>query len=166
MPFLETNRLLLIPFTIDYVEAAMKGREALKAVSGYDVSEQWPNEDYAEILPWVAEQLKENPERSRWSGLIIHKEDHIVIGELGGKGGPDENGVIEIGYGIVPDYQGSGYASEIVRAFVDWLNQCPEITKVVAECAEDNIASKRVLEKTGFQLVKRRNGMLYWESVN
>jgi [ribosomal protein S5]-alanine N-acetyltransferase len=160
---IETKRLQIIHFSMNCLEAAMEGKEALKKVSGYNVAAEWPNRDYAEILPWLLEQWKKHPEQQKWSGLIVHKGDSMIIGEIGGKGAPDENGVIEIGYGIVPKYEGKGYATEAVRAFVHWLKQCPEVHKVAAECAKENIASKRVLEKAGFRLKRENSGMLYWE---
>ena len=90
--------------------------------------------DYAEILPWKAERLQENPESSRWSGLIIHKKDNTIIGDMGCKGGPDVNGIVEIGYSIVPDYQGNGYATEMVKGLVEWLLDQQNVTTIKAEC--------------------------------
>ncbi|MFC4184039.1 GNAT family N-acetyltransferase [Saccharococcus thermophilus] len=163
MSLIETKRLQIIRFSMNCLEAAVEGKEALKKASGYDVAAEWPNRDYGEILPWLLEQWKKHPEQQKWSGLIVHKGNSMIIEEIGGKGAPDENGVIEIGYGIVPKYEGKGYATEAVRAFVHWLTQCPEVNKVVAECAKENIASKRVLEKAGFQLRAQDDAMLFWE---
>jgi [ribosomal protein S5]-alanine N-acetyltransferase len=92
---IETKRLQIIHFSINCLEAAMEGKEALKKVSGYDVAEEWPNRDYAEILPWLLEQWKKHPEQQKWSGLIVHKGDSMIIGEIGGKGAPDENGALK-----------------------------------------------------------------------
>lgn len=67
----------------------------------------------------------------------------------------------ELGYWIVPEKQGNGYASEaaelcLVHAF-DQLG----LHKVWARTVADNEASKRVLEKLGFQ----REGVLreHWQ---
>lgn len=160
---IETKRLLIIPFTHEFASAAAKGREALEAILPYKVFDEWPNQDYADILPFVAERLAENPEGSKWSRIIIHKDEQMLIGEMGCKGGPDENGVVEIGYGIVPAYRNKGFASEMVRGLVAWLIQLPEIKKITAECLVENPASARVLQKSGFQQTRVLDGMIYWE---
>ncbi|MCR4719897.1 MAG: GNAT family N-acetyltransferase, partial [Firmicutes bacterium] len=71
------------------------------------------------------------------------------IGELCFKG-LDENGVAEIGYGILEEHQCQGYATEAVKAVLTWAFQNPKVTAVEAETDAENMASKRVLEKCGF----------------
>jgi RimJ/RimL family protein N-acetyltransferase len=56
----------------------------------------------------------------------------------------------EIGYGIAPEARGNGHATEAVRqvtlrAFTD-----TPLRKLIAYVHEDNAASRRVLEKTGY----------------
>ncbi|WP_044747716.1 GNAT family N-acetyltransferase [Bacillus alveayuensis] len=160
---LETKRLFIIPFTLKYAKAALNGNEKLENVSGYRVENEWPSPDYKEILPFIVQQVTEKPELRRWNRLIVHKEEQMIIGEIGCKGEPDGHGIVEIGYGIVPAYQGYGYATEAVQAFVQWLLSLPEITKVTAECLEDNAASIRVLEKAGFKRTSHKQSIIYWE---
>ncbi|TCS92202.1 GNAT family N-acetyltransferase [Hazenella coriacea] len=160
---IETKRLQMVPFTLEYVRAAIMGKEQLESILNYQVSEQWPNPDFAEILPWMADQLEQNPLQSKWSGLIVHRSEQILIGEIGCKGCPSPDGVVEIGYGIVPDYQNDGYATEMVQGFVQWLLQLPEIRKVTAECLKDNRPSVRVLEKVGFTQTRTDQSFIYWE---
>lgn len=58
MPNIETERLLMITFRLELVEATIKGREELEKVIPYKVSREWPMSDYKEILPWIAEGLR------------------------------------------------------------------------------------------------------------
>ena len=44
---------------------------------------------------------------------------------------------------------GQGYATEAARVVVTWLKSLPGICRIWATCDTDNIASVRVLEKTG-----------------
>ncbi|PEA52656.1 GNAT family N-acetyltransferase [Bacillus pseudomycoides] len=162
MPYIETERLKMISFTLELVEATIQGNEELSKIVLYKVSKQWPMPDYAEILPWIAERLQENPESSRWSGLIIHKKDNTIIGDMGCKGAPDVNGIVEIGYSIVPDYQEKGYATEMVKGLVQWLLNQENVTTIKAECLTSNTASVRVLEKSGFCCVLEKDSMKYW----
>jgi RimJ/RimL family protein N-acetyltransferase len=62
----------------------------------------------------------------------------------------------EIGYTLAPAFQGHGYATEAVRAVLDHLFRVRGLHRVSAECDARNVASARVLERTGF----RREGLL------
>ena len=92
----------------------------------------------------------ENPEQWEWYAIwMIELKDGTHIGELCFKG-LDSNGVVEIGYGIMEQYQEHGYATEAVKAISAWAFQEPKVTAIEAEIDDKNIASKKVLEKCGF----------------
>ncbi len=92
----------------------------------------------------------ENPEQWEWYAIwMIELKDGTHIGELCFKG-LDSNGVVEIGYGIMEQYQEHGYATEAVKAISAWAFQEPNVTAIEAEIDDKNIASKKVLEKCGF----------------
>ena len=55
----------------------------------------------------------------------------------------------EIGYGIGSDYWGRGYATEAVRAFIDWCFEEKSLGTVYASFFTGNEASRRVMEKCG-----------------
>lgn len=57
----------------------------------------------------------------------------------------------EVGYMLLPEQQGQGYATESLQAVIDWASLQFNVHKFVAHCACDNQASVRVLEKCGFQ---------------
>ncbi|KAL2813732.1 GNAT domain-containing protein [Aspergillus granulosus] len=88
-------------------------------------------------------------------------EDRIVAQAGIMKGISEVTGVerFEIGYMFVPGVWGKGYASEAVRGMVQWwFGLCPEEGRgetegIYAIVAKSNLASLRVMEKCGFQLV-------------
>jgi RimJ/RimL family protein N-acetyltransferase len=57
----------------------------------------------------------------------------------------------EIGYALVPSERGKGYCSEAVMIIVDYLFLSKEIVRIQAHTDVRNVASQRVLEKTGFK---------------
>ena len=73
-----------------------------------------------------------------------------VIGNGGFKGRPGEDGTVEIGYSIMEEHQGAGYATEAVKALIAWAFGHPEVARVVAETYPDLAKSIRVLKKNGF----------------
>ncbi len=69
---------------------------------------------------------------------MIELKDGTHIGDLCFKG-LSADGVSEIGYGILPQYQGKGYATEAVTAALKWAFEHPEVTAIEAEAASDNM---------------------------
>ncbi len=93
---------------------------------------------------------KANPDKWEWYAIwMIELKDGAHIGELCFKGLSQE-GVAEIGYGILDDHQGHGYATEAISALVEWALHQHGVICIKAEIEEHNIASERVLEKTRF----------------
>ncbi|TSI07865.1 GNAT family N-acetyltransferase [Lysinibacillus sp. BW-2-10] len=144
---LQTERLMLIPCTEEVLHSSA------------------PADDY-EIGPHISmyiTELKEDPTLTGWGvWLVIEKQTHTIIGDIGFKGKPDANHTVEIGYGIVPSAQNKGYATEAVRALIDWAFSFDHVETIVAECLEDNVASIKVLEKVQMQRTGLEMNMLKW----
>ena len=145
---LETNRLKLYAASEEQMEAfiATQTEEVLKMA-------------YTEMLNGALAH------RDRWEWYaiwMIELKDCTHIGELCFKG-IDESGSTEIGYGIADEYQDCGYATEAVTAAVSWALGQNKINCVSAEVDKENIASIRVLEKSGFKPTGRvgEEGPLY-----
>jgi len=83
---------------------------------------------------------------------LVHRNSGKVVGFCSFKG-PPTDGVVEIAYGIAPDEQRKGYATEAARALVEFARTFPEVRVIRAHTLPDGIASKRVLEKCGFRHV-------------
>ena len=92
----------------------------------------------------------DHPEQWNWYAIwMMEEKSGKHVGDLCFKGlNPD--GSVEIGYGILEDFWGRGYATEAVRAAVEWALQQPGVTRVEAETEPENAASQRVLAKCGF----------------
>ncbi len=132
---IETKRLKLYPASQEQMEAfiAAQSVDVLKAA-------------YTEML----DGCLAHPDQWAWYAIwMAELKNGTHIGELCFKG-IAESGSAEIGYGIAGDYQGLGYASEAVSALADWALNQPGVKCVTAETEASNIASQRVLEKSGF----------------
>lgn len=62
------------------------------------------------------------------------------------------NGSIELGYVVHPDWQNNGYATEALRAAIQELFRMG-YAAVRAGVFEENIASRRVIEKSGMKMI-------------
>lgn len=160
---LETQRLKLIPFTLELKKAALTDRARLTEMLGVAIPDAWPGADMLEALPHFIEVIKQDPAGLVWDGIIIHKADLVAIGGIGFHGPPDGAGMVEIGYNIIPAYEGHGYATEMARRVIDWAFHTSGIQMITAECLDDNIGSIRVLEKVGMRRLAPEGNMLRWE---
>jgi RimJ/RimL family protein N-acetyltransferase len=69
----------------------------------------------------------------------------------------------EVGYHIGKIYTCNGYATEAVKAFLEYMMSYKRLDKVYGICISENYASKRVLEKCGFQ--KEYEGLGIYQGV-
>ncbi|MFT5705500.1 MAG: RimJ/RimL family protein N-acetyltransferase [Shewanella sp.] len=58
----------------------------------------------------------------------------------------------EVGYMLALEGQGKGYATESLKAVIDWGCLSCNVHKFIGTCSTGNLASVRVLEKAGFTL--------------
>ncbi|MHA1904602.1 MAG: GNAT family N-acetyltransferase [Candidatus Thorarchaeota archaeon] len=85
--------------------------------------------------------------------FIIEKKDSTRIGILhffdskyGGYATSKE-----VGFFLIPEERGKGYCTEATGIALDYLFLLYPLLRIQAVCATTNIASMRVLEKSGFQ---------------
>jgi len=104
-------------------------------------------------LAWLA-QFEASGASDPWvhGFRLVHRSSGNIVGFCSFKG-PPADGVVEIAYGIAPDEQGKGYATEAAQALVAFARSFPEVKVIRAHTLADGAASKRVLEKCGFQCV-------------
>jgi len=76
---------------------------------------------------------------------------------------PMNDGRWEVGYHIAKAYTGNGYATEAVKAFLPKIMKQLSIKEILGNCVAENIASRKVLEKTGF--IKEFEGMGIFQGV-
>lgn len=102
---------------------------------------------YGEMLDLMRAQPGKEEYTCDWK---ICLPDGTVIGGAGFKGAPDNNGDVEIGYGIDEAYRCHGYATEAVGAMTKWALTQPGVRRVLAQTEPGNTISQRVLQKCGF----------------
>ena len=84
--------------------------------------------------------------------------DDVIVGTIGAYGYND--GQIEIGFSVVPGWQGRGLATEALEKVLEYLTENEGIPYVTAWCAAENVGSRRVLEKAGMRLLSEEKGGL------
>ena len=84
--------------------------------------------------------------------------DDVIVGTIGAYDYKDNQ--IEVGFSVVPGWQGRGLATEALKKVLEYLTENEGIPCVFAWCANENIGSQRVLEQAGMQLIHTQKGVL------
>jgi ribosomal-protein-alanine N-acetyltransferase len=100
-----------------------------------------------------------------WYAINIDRDsgERSLVGAGGYFGPPDSQGIVEIGYSVLPEWQQLGYAKEIVRALVAHASTFEKINNTIAHTSPENEASKRVLMACGFTEVGMNEDKLRFE---
>ncbi|MDQ1643011.1 MAG: hypothetical protein QOJ90_2362 [Actinomycetota bacterium] len=151
---LSTPRLVLVPQSLTAARALLAGEDpGLLLGAGY------PHADTIDGLSIVVSHANNDTDLGGW--FITRAEDGRVIGDCGTKGWVDEEGRVEIGYGLAAPFRERGYGTEAVQAMVDWLRAQTDVQAVTAEVEVGNTASRRLLERLGFNL-QSEDGGSWW----
>ena len=152
MSIIRTDRIDLLPATPVFVESLIaqeyvRAGNLLNAV----VPTGWPHDEAARTgLPIHLQSMRENARERLWRiRLIVLRESRVVIGSVNLKGLPKDNGDVEIGWGVSPEYQKRGIATEAARAAIEWAFSQEGARRVIATIPEDNVASIRVSRTLG-----------------
>jgi ribosomal-protein-alanine N-acetyltransferase len=154
-PKLETENLTLVPQTRAEVLAqiaAMPARE-----------KAWLS------AAWLALMEGSSPADPWIHGFrLVRRASGRAIGNGSFTGPPSADGVVEIAYGVDPEHQGKGYATEAAAALVSYARQSGLVRVVRAHTLPEANASARVLTKCGFQRIAEvkdpEDGLIWrWE---
>jgi RimJ/RimL family protein N-acetyltransferase len=160
---LETKRLLLITVDLKLIDAAAKRDTKAMEALGYKSNGEWPNDDFFEALPYFRELLiKNNGTRGFDSWIIVTKDTKEIVGGIGFLGDPGPDGVIEIGFGTNESHRRKGYCVEAAQTLLSWAANQAGVKKIIAKCNTDNIGSKYVLKKLGFQMDHSDEDLIHW----
>jgi ribosomal-protein-alanine N-acetyltransferase len=155
---MQTTSLTLVPLTLEEVHAMIC---AMSPAEKAQLSADWLARVHASTSadPWTH------------GFFIVHRETGTTIGRCGFKGPPEADGVVEIAYGVEPDQQGKGYATEAAEALVNYAFASGSVRVVRAHTLPDPNASTRVLTKCGFrrvgEVIDPEDGLVWrWERSN
>ncbi len=130
----------------------------------------WDRTDPEGVRIAIADMTGRSPgEPGGWVQLTAEdRRSGRLVGDVGISPAEGEPGVIKIGYTTAPEFQGSGYATEAVRALVAYAFDTLGADLVRAYASAENAPSIRVAEKVGLRLVERferRDGDQVWAGV-
>ena len=95
---------------------------------------------------------------------MVRRDGDVVIGDAGFLGPPDATGAVHLGIGVARSARRQGYATEAVRALLDWARDQDGLTCVLADTTRSSVAARRLLERVGMHQVGQDGELLYYMS--
>ena len=170
---LVTGRLALVPVGRDLARALLSDRRAAAEMAGGAIHRDFPDPELAAKLPAFAQRLDDAantalgrtaPQDPAGWGLWLFRytTERMIVGAASFTGPPNAAGEVELGYQIVPAHRRRGLTVEGCAALVAWAFHDSATTAVIADCAQDNTASIRTLQKLGFTRDRAARERLHW----
>lgn len=149
---LTTERLLLrrsLPEDADLIARYRSDPDVLRF-------QGWDRTDADGIRAEIEQMAGRLPGEPGWVQLsVLDRATGELVGDVGLSPADGEPGVVKLGYTVAPEFQRRGYATEAVRALVDYVFDVLGAERIRIYADGDNVASHRVAEKAGLRLIER-----------
>ncbi|MDR0137225.1 GNAT family N-acetyltransferase [Metabacillus idriensis] len=159
-----TDRLLIIPCSLDIAKSLVFHRKELESRSPIGIPVTWPSTAVKGMLPLYIERLERNENEYGWGlWLIILYHEKRIVGDLFLQGMPDEHGCVELCYNIHEVEDEESLTFEAIEAVIEWLTSEKSVIQISMECIDHNKKSIRLFEKLGMICTKKEDVFLSWE---
>lgn len=179
-PPVETRRLILRPVGRGLARVLLADRRQAGDLAEALLHRDFPDAELTAMLPAFAQRLDDaaNPalrgtapvDPGGWGlWLLVYRPERMVVGAFTFGGPPSPSGEVQIGYQVVPAHRRRGLTIEAARALIGWAFNDSRVARIRADCAADNLASVRTLQKLGFERFGDANGngdaagKLHWQ---
>ncbi|NIM49311.1 MAG: GNAT family N-acetyltransferase [Gemmatimonadales bacterium] len=121
-----TDRLELIAGTVELARLEISNRAAFSRILDAHVPDHWPPPlENADTMALNLRRLEEAPDQAGgWTWYLVLRHDatgaRVLVGATGFKGKPTSDGMVELGYSVLKEAQGRGYATEAVKGLLAW----------------------------------------------
>jgi RimJ/RimL family protein N-acetyltransferase len=144
-PFLTTERLILrAPEIADAAQVSKLANNIKVAAMMTGMPHPYTRDDAETFIRRVAE-----PDRTGCTYVLALDETKAVLGCAGLMFDRDEN--LQLSFWLGEPHWGHGYATEAAHALVDLAFENHKASRLHTRCRVSNSASRRVIEKCGFQ---------------
>ena len=152
-----TRRISLLPQTPEHFRVLLEGTDAYQRRFRVRVAEGV--RDFLagpEVSAEFLERLNgpaATPDPWKDGFAVVHVADNAVIGLCSFTGLPGADETVEIAYGIAPEYQNRGHATEAAQELIAYALESGLVRTIRAHTLPEHNASARVLVKCGFTLL-------------
>ena len=163
---IQTERLTLSVLLPEEIEALMAGDvRRVELALGFTYPPDNPNRGID--LSWHLKALRADSSQLQWRiRVIVERSTNTVVGSINLKGPPDEDGDVEIGWGLNEEVRGKGYATEAAAAVMQWAFRQADVRSVSATVPDDNKPSQQVARRVGLtRTTAIRRNLPLWKCV-
>jgi len=152
MEILQSERLAFYPLTLADAELMLRLLNEESFIQNI-------GDRGVRTLAQAEQYLQDGPLRSYQNhgfGMyrLVRKSDGVNIG-LAGLVYREYLGIPDVGYALLPEFSGAGYASEAALAVYHYGKNTLQLPEIVGIVAPDNLPSKKILEKIGLVTLKQ-----------
>jgi RimJ/RimL family protein N-acetyltransferase len=98
--------------------------------------------------------VRKDPEVAKYLlRVAVLRESMEIIGSAGFHNLPDNNGMIEIGFGIDPAFQNKGYGKQLLHGMWNWVLKDQRVKTLRYTVSPANLISQQIIQKLEFKLV-------------
>ncbi len=155
MLVLTAGRLALLAFDTDLAALQAGSRTAFFNAIAVTHEAVWPPAPFeTAAFEWAARNLAHDPEGQGWYGWAIlanegERAPPRLVGIAALIGRPDDDGEVELAFGLLPEFRGRGFGGDTVRALSTWA-LANGANRVIAHLDAEDTHAARTLAKSGF----------------
>jgi len=146
-PFIESARLRFVELNDSYSEKIFEYASDQEVTKYVSWKRHESRNDTAEFLKWARSQ---KDKLYHFDFGLVLKESDEFIGTTGTSNYNRNEKSIDFGYVLNKKYWGMGYATEAAREICRYVFQLKDLEYLRAYVFEENLRSRRVLEKCNF----------------
>ena len=147
---LSTPRLDLHPLPLPLIDALLAGDlDTARGLAPFPIGDDtFAGDEY--VLGLRQTQLRHDPAELPWLyRAAVLRETGEVVARCGFHAPPDADGMVELGYRVLPAWRRQGLATELATGMLAWARE-QGAARCVASTVPDNLASQAVLARLGF----------------
>lgn len=155
-PILSSNRLSLRKLEEADTEVLLFLRSDEKINEFIERPESRKTKTLEQALQFIININEEFDTKKSVTWGITIKNEHQLIGTICFWNFSEDRLTAEVGYGLNPEFQNQGIMSEALQCVLNYGFKELNLMKVEAFTSKHNESSKRILEKSGFELATDR----------
>jgi RimJ/RimL family protein N-acetyltransferase len=152
---LSAERMALLALDRELATLQAQSRSAFFNAIAVTHEPVWPPAPFeAHAFDWAAKSLSQDPEGEGWYGWVLlanegERAPPRLLGIAALVGRPDDDGEVELAFGLLPEFRGRGFGRTAVSALSRWAF-AKGATSVISHLDAEDIGAAHVLAKSGF----------------
>ncbi len=155
MLILTAKRIALLAFDSDLAALQASSRSAFFNAIAVQHEALWPPAPFERAaFEWAARHLAHDPQGAGWYGWVLlanegERSPPRLVGIAALIGRPDDDGDVELAFGLLPEFRGVGYGEETIRSLAAWAFE-NGASRVIAHLDPEDAAAAHALSSSGF----------------